>query len=556
MSGIRRSYPRGLGMGSCVKGRDRWRSRRRAKANPYPLRSGRMITRAPAGEWRRGRKMRYAVIVCAVGGLLLPGIASSLGLGNVQVDSSLNAPLSASIPLLGAPRDGVDQVHAGLGGEADFRAVGLDRPYWLTGLRFRVVSLPTGGNEIRLTTREPVHEPAVSFVVEVTWPGGRLFRDYTILLDPQGYPRIQAARAEVPKAAMPTPPNERKGRVGKQGVPGTYGPVKSGETAWNIAAKIRPDASTSVKQTMMALLRKNPSAFIRGNVNLLKAGVTLEVPSREDVNAPAAREARTAVHHPVRVSRQEEKAAARPPASASRLEIVGAGDRGPDGDDYWRLQEQILSLRAERDYYRRDTETVSRENARLEGRVTELEQNVSEMRERLAEQQAQYSRLAQQVAKITAARGPGGASEGSSGSAAMAKGEGVAQVADVGMTISSSSLASADNSSSGRHLWILLAFGVTVLGLGAVGFWALRRKRAGARVPGMSPRVGSDWSPQPSDDELESGLAAIDLALSRRQFAQAETLLKDLADQFPGHAQVLAKRLEIFAQATGSGGNF
>lgn len=58
----------------------------------------------------------------------------------------------------------------------------------------------------------------------------------------------------------------------------TYGPVRSGQTLWAIAYRTRPRGISRFKM-MKVLHRYNPSAFENGNINLLKKGVTLKIPS-------------------------------------------------------------------------------------------------------------------------------------------------------------------------------------------------------------------------------------------------------------------------------------
>jgi FimV-like protein len=66
----------------------------------------------------------------------------------------------------------------------------------------------------------------------------------------------------------------------------TYGPIKTGERLWNIAAKVRPARSISHYQAMLALLKANPHAFtIACNLNTLKIGQTLQIPSRAEMEA-------------------------------------------------------------------------------------------------------------------------------------------------------------------------------------------------------------------------------------------------------------------------------
>ena len=53
------------------------------------------------------------------------------------------------------------------------------------------------------------------------------------------------------------------------------GPVGENETLWPIALRLRPDPSISPQRMMLALLKANPEAFSRHNVNTLETGATL-----------------------------------------------------------------------------------------------------------------------------------------------------------------------------------------------------------------------------------------------------------------------------------------
>jgi len=58
-----------------------------------------------------------------------------------------------------------------------------------------------------------------------------------------------------------------------------YGPTRDQDTLWHIATVMLPDAHVSVQQTMLALLATNPNAFVCNNVNGLKSGFILHLPS-------------------------------------------------------------------------------------------------------------------------------------------------------------------------------------------------------------------------------------------------------------------------------------
>ncbi len=71
----------------------------------------------------------------------------------------------------------------------------------------------------------------------------------------------------------------------------TYGPTSTNDQLWQIAVNVRPDATVSVAQTMVALLEKNPTAFKDKNIHGLNAGVILQLPTLAEINAIARKDA-------------------------------------------------------------------------------------------------------------------------------------------------------------------------------------------------------------------------------------------------------------------------
>jgi pilus assembly protein FimV len=59
----------------------------------------------------------------------------------------------------------------------------------------------------------------------------------------------------------------------------TYGPIVSSDTLWQISRNYRPNSSLSVYQVMQAIYEINPDAFEQQNINLLKDGSILKMPS-------------------------------------------------------------------------------------------------------------------------------------------------------------------------------------------------------------------------------------------------------------------------------------
>jgi len=63
--------------------------------------------------------------------------------------------------------------------------------------------------------------------------------------------------------------------------PDTYGPIVSSDTLWQISKNYRPHSSLSIYQVMQAIYEINPDAFEQQNINLLKNGAILRMPTED-----------------------------------------------------------------------------------------------------------------------------------------------------------------------------------------------------------------------------------------------------------------------------------
>ncbi|WP_298722049.1 FimV/HubP family polar landmark protein [uncultured Oceanisphaera sp.] len=89
--------------------------------------------------------------------------------------------------------------------------------------------------------------------------------------------------------------------------PGRYGPVRSTDTLWAIAARYTR-APVTVQQTMVALYHLNPQAFVRGNINYLQRGARLRLPTESQARQRSPRDAEAEFR---RLSRQGNRSATR-----------------------------------------------------------------------------------------------------------------------------------------------------------------------------------------------------------------------------------------------------
>ena len=229
---------------------------------------------------------------------LLPMSSEAAGLGRLNLLSGLGQPLRAEIELTSISREEAGSLVARLAGSDAFSQAKIEYGAALAALRFSVQRRPNGQAFVQVTSTQPVNEPYLDLLVELSWNSGRLVREYTMLLDP---PESRSARREadsvVPLAPAIAAPSARASRrdasdAGRAGAAsasaGTAGAsaagsdyqVRRGDTAGAIARNNRPEGA-SLEQMLAALYRNNPQAF-GGNINLLKAGAILRLP---DANA-------------------------------------------------------------------------------------------------------------------------------------------------------------------------------------------------------------------------------------------------------------------------------
>lgn len=127
--------------------------------------------------------MRSLAGLTAVSMAIASGGAQALGLGSIQLNSSLNQPLSADIEVVTDSVDEAEGLVAKLASQEAFIKAGIDRPYRLTELDFELRDID-GRTVIHVSSPEPISEPFLNFLVEVGWARGSLVREYTVLLDP------------------------------------------------------------------------------------------------------------------------------------------------------------------------------------------------------------------------------------------------------------------------------------------------------------------------------------------------------------------------------------
>lgn len=237
------------------------------------------------------KSLRASVIAVAIASIPLG--AHAAGLGQINVFSGLGQPLRAEIQVSATAQE-LQSLTARIASPEAFRQANVNYSSAVSAIR---VSVDTRASRpvIRLSSDRPINDPFVDLLVELNWANGRMAREYTFLLDPVDLaaPRPLAAAVDAPAtpAARPLTPAVRPAaQAGTSAVPDSY-TVRRGDTLGRIAgASTHP--GVTLDQMLVALYRANPGAFDGGNINRLRAGSVLKVPSADEALKITTAEAR------------------------------------------------------------------------------------------------------------------------------------------------------------------------------------------------------------------------------------------------------------------------
>ena len=245
-------------------------------------------------------------LVVALGGALLAFSALSVnaaGLGKLSVSSALGQPLSAEIELVSLQPGEFEAITARVASPESYGEARIEFTPLLRQLRFATERRANGTPVLKIVSSAPINEPFLDVLVEMNWPAGRLLREYPILLDPPGFNEariaapVAAAAAAKPAASVavsPPAPITGSPSAKAETAGDTYGPVKRGDTLSKIAKEMKSD-TVSLEQMLVALYRENKAAFIDSNMNRLRTGQILRVPSASEAANVTEKEARSEI---------------------------------------------------------------------------------------------------------------------------------------------------------------------------------------------------------------------------------------------------------------------
>ena len=335
--------------------------------------------------------------------IALPSGAFALGLGDVRLLSSLNAPLDAEIELIGATPEEMAVLKAQLASRELFARNGLDLPTSVGNITITPQTKPDGKPVLRMRSTQAVTDPFLTLLVEVDALRTHTVREYTLLLDPPVFAPGAQQNAQV--TAPSTSAGAREGAIARQATPaptesrrpaepasGSSAPsrtsaptprpssgasaaeggsrtVQRGDTLSGIANEVSSDPAQT-RAWMLAIYQNNPSAF-DSNMNVLRSGAVLRIPNASAVAAIAPSEATAEIRR--QYASWRGGAAPASESEPGRLRLVPPGAPGgataPNAQADAALQGRVRDLESQLQESKRLLEARNAELAQLQARL-------------------------------------------------------------------------------------------------------------------------------------------------------------------------------------------
>ncbi len=280
----------------------------------------------------------------------------ALELGRLQLQSAIGEPLRAEIEIAKVLPEELKSLRVQLASPESFRRVGMEFNPALKGVTASLRTGANGSTVIALNGKTPVQDNFIDLVIESQWATGNVVKNYAVLLNSFNDKSNATAAPAVQLAVTSNPPDTAANRstasssrlnpssveLNAQKVPvyrfepvdnkpappalsrpanapaqsasasestpavqaqpkaiaNTQSPdhvvVMPGDTASRLAIR-HLAANISLDQMLLAMLKANPDAFIEDNVNLIKAGATLRIPTPDEAAQISRGEARQTV---------------------------------------------------------------------------------------------------------------------------------------------------------------------------------------------------------------------------------------------------------------------
>ena len=184
----------------------------------------------------------------------------------------------------------------------------------------------------------------------------------------------------------------------------TYGPIVSSDTLWQISQNYRPNSSLSIYQVMQAIYDINPGAFQQNNINLLKNGSILKMPSEAYIYNVNKRQAQEKAQLDIqnlksnisnisnKPTEQKSNAAALEKTRELIEQKLGAIDEAQN--------RQFMAIRKQFSESINSAKSILDENKKLSERLNKVNAGIEDMRSEEQQKSLQMDQMGQSIEEL------------------------------------------------------------------------------------------------------------------------------------------------------------
>ena len=208
------------------------------------------------------------------------GSAQALTLNRPIVQSKQGEALRAEIDISEITYAEQIELQASLASQEIYKAAQIDLPVSNgvpVDIQVQLLRRDNGNYYLKVSSKQAINNNSLDLLIDLRWATGRLLRDLSLSLD-------DGKSNAKPIAALPIS-GANADKTSQQIT------VKRGDTASELTASKTPEG-VSLEQMLVALLRNNPDAFVESNVNRMKEGALLTLPTEQEAKAVSREEAR------------------------------------------------------------------------------------------------------------------------------------------------------------------------------------------------------------------------------------------------------------------------
>jgi FimV-like protein len=325
--------------------------------------------------------------LCAALSLSVFGSAQALTLSRPVVQSKQGEALRVEIDVSEITIAEQIELEAKIASAEVYQAAKIEMPL-VNGqpldVQVQLLRRDHGWPYLKITSKQPVTSNFLDLLIDLRWATGRLLRDVSLSIDD--------GSSVAKKSAAPLLPGFTGRSSQTSDMPSLYTKnaqgqdqimVKRGDTASALTASKTPD-SVSLDQMLAALLRNNPDAFVDSNVNRMKEGALLTLPTEQEAKAISRDEARREIQIQSKdfEAYRAELAARAPGGTVPKVARDSAGklDAKVQNKNAKTNQDKLtLAKPGSKEAAVEDNIATQREAQDMAARATELSRNIAEL---------------------------------------------------------------------------------------------------------------------------------------------------------------------------------